>query len=196
MPCMPFRARRTLPLFLLLQVAVLIIVSACGVASDHPLADLEASEPIPGYLLGAWDYAEVAGLNAEGQEGGVVFDQNANGSLRILVTERASTVEYNASLVTIGNLTILSMKPQEGEEAWLLASLAFDESAERLAVSVLGHTEVIRDVRLGIVEGEVSQFDQRERGQLSASSQQLRSYFAAHSDVWSNTIAVLRKRPS
>lgn len=180
----------------LLQLVILLAASGCAVSADHPLALPEDSELIPEYLLSAWDFVEIAGLNAEDKDGGVILERNADGSLKILVTETALTVERRASLVTVSDRIILSIVPHEGEEAWGFVSLAFDEGSQKLTLSLLGHLNVVRDIRLGLVAGEVYQFDQQELAHLSASSEQLRAYFAAHGEAFSDRIAVLRKRPS
>lgn len=189
----PTRNRRTL---LLLHAMTLLAASGCAVTSDHPVVELADSEPIPEHLLGSWDYVEVAGLNAEDHVGGVLLDRNADGSLKIVVTDDSGSTESSAALAIVNNLTILSLAPVEGEDHWVFALLSFDEPTQELTVTFLGHAEVIRDIRQGIVPGEAYQFDQHELAHLNASPEQLRTYFAAHPEAFSDRIAVLRKRPS
>ena len=189
----PARTRRTL---LLLQAVVLLATTGCSVSSDHPLAELADSEPIPEYLLGTWDFAEVAGLNAENQGGEVAFDRSADGSLNIVVTDDSGSFARGASLATVNDLRILSLEPVEGETAWGFALLSFNEPSQELTVSLLRHAEVVRDIRVGLIPGEVYQFDQHDQAHLNASPEQLRSYFAAHPGAFSDRIAVLKKRPS
>lgn len=187
----PTRIRRTLPL---LHALTLLAASGCAVTSDHPLVELADSEPIPVYLLGSWDYVEVAGLNAEGHVGGVVLDRNSDGSLKIVVTDDSGSNESSASLATVNDRRILSLAPNGVETTWDFALLSFNEPSQELTFTLLGHPEVIRDIRQGLVPGEVYQYDQHELAHLNASPEQLRTYFAAHPDAFSKRIAVLRKR--
>jgi len=189
----PARTRQTL---LLLQVVALFATSGCVVSSSHPLVELADSEPIPEYLLGAWDFAEVAGLSSDNQAGGVTFDENADGSLRIVVTDESGSFTRSASLTTVGDHRILSLAPIEGEDAWGFSMLSFNETSQELSFWLLRNADVVRDIRLGLVPGEVSEFDQEELAHLNASAEQLRAYFAAHPDAFSDRIAVLKKRSS
>jgi hypothetical protein len=189
------RARPT-QLRWLLPMVVLFAASGCAVTSDHPLSQLEDSESIPGYLLGVWDFVEIAGLDTEGSDGEVIFGPNADGSIKTVVADGTGTAERSASLATVGNSKILSLAPDEGENHWGFASLSFNEATQKLTIKFLGHAEVVRDIRLGLVAGEVYQFDGADLAHLKASPEQLRTYFGAHGDAFSDRIAVLKKRSS
>lgn len=190
------RSVRVRGMLRLLQVAVMLAASGCAVSSDHPLLRLDESEPVPEYLLGAWDFVEIVGLNAEDRPYGMTLDRNVDGSLKILLTEPAGTVETHASLATVGGLKILSIAPREGDETWGFGTIGFDEATQTLTLTFLGHAEVARDIRLGLVAGEIYQFDQEELARLNASPEQLRTYFAAHGEAFNDPVIVLKKRPS
>jgi hypothetical protein len=166
----------------------------CGVPSDHPLGPVEGSDPIPEYLVGGWDYIEIAGVDARTKGGGLVLDRKTDGSLEIAVTENEATSELTASFSVVGNLQILSVRPQEAEDAWVLALINYSEERQELSVSFLGQVEVVRDIRLGLVEGEVYQFDRENLARLTASPGQLREYLSAHEGAFSDRVLKLKKR--
>lgn len=189
------RRRSRTPLYPLLLVTVL--ASSCAVSSEQPLSQLEGSEQVPEHLLGTWDVVELVGLNAEDREYQYVIERNLDGSMKAVMTEPAGTTEIHGSLATVGNLTIVSLKPQASEERWMLASLVFDETSQELTVNFLSHAEVIQDIRLGRVAGEVFKFDQDELARLTATPEQLRTYFSAHGTAaFSDPVMVMRRRQS
>lgn len=188
-------ALRTNSLRALLAVFALLTLS-CVVTSDSPVSHLEESEAIPAYLDGTWDVIEVAGLDAHDDDSHITFERVPGGPLRYTLTEGGSTLHRSASLVAVGGLTILSLAPDDEDGDWSFASIVHDEANQELTIAFLGHAEVVRDIRLGHVPGEVYEFDDRELAHLTGSSAELRSYLAAHPEVFSDRIAVLRKRNS
>ena len=181
---------------LLALQALFALTLSCVVTSDSPVSQLEDSEAIPAYLEGAWDFTEIAGLDAWGLDSHVTFERVLGGPPRYTLTEGGSTLQRSASVATVGNLTILSLAPDNEEANWSFASISYDEPNQELTIAFLGHAEVVRDIRAGVVAGEVHEFDQQELAHLSASSAELRSYFAAHPDAFSDRIAILKKRSS
>jgi hypothetical protein len=184
-------------LSLLVLTLLFVVANNCAVSSDHPVSRLEESETVPDRLLGTWKLVEVAGIPA-GSDGAsqLSFERDASGFLKYTLTERDAAIERNASLATIGGRMILSMPPEVGEESWGLALLSFDEATQELTISFLGHAELVRDIRAGVVAGEVYQFDQRELAHLTASTAELRAYLAVHQASFSDRIAVLNKQAS
>jgi hypothetical protein len=179
---------------MILAALCVLAVSGCTVGSENPLASLAESEAIPEFLLGSWEFVEIARLDAASKPGGVVVEPAADGSLRILLTENASTTELSASLVTVGSLQVLSIAPQPGEDRWTLAAIAFDEPTQRLTLNLLHHAVVVEDIQLGRVQGEVYPFDEEDLAGLTASPAQLRTYLAAHGEAaFSDRMMILRK---
>lgn len=189
MEMIPFRASaRRLPMLF-----VFVVMCGCIVTSSSPVASLEDSDPIPDYLLGSWDYVELASLSAEGKEGGLDLTRNSDGTLGFVLRDQSGALEGRASFAIVGDLQIVSI-PAEGEQGdWTIAALSFDGTAQELTVAYLGHREVAEDIKEGSVQGEVYFFDDREMAHLTASSDELRAYFAEHGDVFSDRIAVFRK---
>jgi len=189
MVTIPFRASaRRLPMLF-----VLVAICGCAVTSTNPVTPLEGSDPIPDYLLGTWDYVELASLSAEGKEGELDLTRSSDGTLDFVLREQSGTVAGRASFAIVGDLQIVSMPPEGGQGNWAIAALSFDATAQKLTLAFLSHREVVEDIKQGSVQGEVFFFDDQELAHLTASSVQLRAYFVEHGDVFTDRIAVFRK---
>jgi len=184
------------PALIGLQLVVLVVCCGCpALSSIHPASQLAQSESIPEYLLGTWDVLEFLGISGEEvATREVVISRGPDGSLTFSFTQGAASVEGTASLATLQGETILSILSGGPEESWLLARLSFDEEQQVLEVTSLSHPEVVRDIDLGLVEGEVFRFHASELAKLTASTDELRAYLSAHQDIFGENLIVLRKR--
>lgn len=179
----------------LLVPLLLVVAVSCAVSSEHPVSRLEESAPIPEELVGSWYFVEIAGVAVDSDDGSrLSFESDTDGSLKYELTQRGATTQRTASLASVGGRMILSMASDLDDGTWAFASLSLNEAMDELTIAFLAHAAVVRDIRAGAIAGEVYEFDQQELARLTASTAELRGYFASHPEAFADRVAILKRQ--
>ncbi len=164
---------------------VLLVLAACESVFDHSVPGLPISlEP----YLGTWTLVELLGA-APASQTLVHIETDAAGNLVIRVSDAAGTAEVPATLVALGDATLLSIMNRNG--TWQVFNVFFVEGEYRLAIEMINFDALRDDVAAGAIAGEVLGRDDLVR--ITAEPESLSGYFEERPGVFSGTAALLER---